>query len=124
MDVKRRSIDLIRHLDQMHPEQKTPEPNHDPAKLFRSVESKLVSADPATRLQGVWIVTDIKQEGSDLADAFQNLDATKVHFAILGDWERDAHILTRRDADRDFLLKAFGLEQSARFTYQRNLRQS
>jgi hypothetical protein len=119
MDVKRRSIDLIRQLDQLTPGQKSPEPDHDPAVLFRSVESKLVSAEPGTRLQGVWIVTDIKQEDSGLADAFQNLDPAKVHFAILGDWEHDAHILVRREEDRAFLLNAFNLRQSARFTFQR-----
>lgn len=119
MDVKRRSIDLIRQLDQLTPGQTSPEPDHDPAVLFRSVAKKLVDADPATRLQGVWVVTDIQQEGSELADAFQNLDPAKVHFAILGDWERDVHILIRREEDRAFLLNAFGLQQSARFTFQR-----
>ena len=119
MDVKRRSIDLIRQLDQLTPGQKSPEPSHNPAVLFRSVEKKLVDADPASRLQGVWVVTDIKQEGSDLSDAFQALDPAKVHFAILGDWERDAHILIRREEDRSFLLNAFGLQQSPRFTFQR-----
>jgi hypothetical protein len=119
MDVKRRSIDLIRQLDQLTEGQVAPEPDHDPAVLFRSVESKLVDSDPASRLQGVWVVTDIRQEGSALADAFKNLNPAKVHFAILGDWERDVHILVRREDDRAFLLDVFSLQQSARFTFQR-----
>jgi hypothetical protein len=119
MDVKRRSIDLMRQLDRLTDGETTREPNHDPAVLFRSVENKLVGAEPASRLQGVWVVTDIQQEGSNLTDAFQNLDPGKVHFAILGDWERDAHILVRREEDRAFLLNAFDLTQSVRFTFQR-----
>lgn len=119
MDVKRRSIDIIRQLDQLTGDRAAPEPGHDPAVLFRSVTSKLVDADPASRLQGVWVVTDIQQEGSELTDAFQNLDPAKVHFAILGDWERDVYILVRREEDRAFLLNVFGLQQSARFTFQR-----
>jgi hypothetical protein len=119
MDVKRRSIDLIKQLDQLTPGQKSPEPDHDPAVLFRSVETKLVGADPTNRLQGVWVVTDIQQEGVELANAFQSLDPAKVHFAVLGDWERDAHILIRREEDRVFLVDCFGLTESARFTFRR-----
>jgi hypothetical protein len=118
LDVKRRSIDLIGQIDQLTEGQAVPEPGHDPAVLFRSVESKFVGANPANRLQGVWVVTDIQQEGSGLTNAFHNLDSAKVHFAILGDWERDVHILVRRGEDRDFLRNVFGLQQSARFTFQ------
>jgi len=119
VDVKYRAVDLIRQLDQLPEGQRVPEPAHDPALLFRSVENKFGMADPDTCLQGVWIVTNIQQEGSELVDAFAGLAAAKVHFAILGDWERDAHILVRREEDRPILFKSFGLEESGRFTFAR-----
>lgn len=118
MDVKRRSIDLIRQLDRLTDGEASKGPDHDPAVLFRSIENKLVRADPTNRLQGVWIATEIKQEGAELAEAFQNLDPDKVHFAILGDWEQDALILARREEDQMFLLNIFGLTQSTRFTFR------
>jgi hypothetical protein len=92
---------------------------NDPAVMFRSIESKLITMDPASRLQGAWVVTDIKQEVAELTEAFQKLDAAKVHFAILGDWSSDAHILVRSEADQIFLMTAFGIQPSTRFTFQR-----
>lgn len=120
IDVKRRSIDLTRQLDKPTDGEVVQEPDHDPAVLFRSVESKLVDADPASRLQGVWVVTDIRQESSQLTDAFQKLGSAKVHFAILGDWERDAHVLVRREEDRTFLRNVLGLREGTRFTFQKS----
>jgi hypothetical protein len=120
MDVKRRFIDFIAQMDN------TPAttgdaaaPTHDPALLFRSVEKKLRPIEPDKVLQGVWIVTDIKQEAAELAAAFENLNSAKVHFAFLGDHQADAHLLTRRPSDRSYLLKLFGSCESTRFTFSR-----
>jgi hypothetical protein len=117
--VKRRTTDFIKQAELMGGEGAAPEPDHDPALLFRSVEQKFALADPAERLQGVWIVTDIKQDEEHLHSAFSALDASRVHFAILGDWKPDVYVLVRRDEDRQYLLDLFHAEPSTRFTFRR-----
>lgn len=94
-------------------------PNHDVQLLFRSVEPKFLAADPDERLQGVWIVTDIKQDETELWAAFDALDPAKVHFAILADAQSDVYILTRRPEDIPHLLSVFGASQSSRFVFDR-----
>ena len=115
LDVKRRTTDFIAQMEDMN-HAETP-PQHDPALLFRSVEEKFAVADPASRLQGVWICTDIRQDDDRLRTAFTALDENRVHFAILGDWKRDAHVLVRREQDRQYLMELFQLQPSARFTF-------
>ena len=100
-------------------ETEVPAPEHDPALLFRSVEQKLIVADPDKVLQGAWIVTDIKQEASELDAAFRSLDAAKVHFAVVGDHRPDIHLLVRREQDRSFLLDLFKATKSERFVFNR-----
>jgi hypothetical protein len=107
LDVKSRSKDFIEQMAQDRGGKVTPEPVHDPALLFRSLDRKFLPASPDERLQGVWITTHIQQNEDALNKAFAALDPTKVHFAILGDWEPDVHILVRRDADREYLLALF-----------------
>ena len=70
-------------------------------------------------LQGAWVVTDIKQGEADLTKAFQEMDAAKVHFAILGDEQGDVCLLTRRQEDRGFLLGIFGVGEGDRFQFKR-----
>lgn len=119
-DVKRRVADFIRQADQFADSSgRAPPPDHDPAILFRSVENKLSPNDPASSLQGVWISTEIKQDATELARAFDALDRAKVHFAILGDWKSDVHVLVRRPEDRQFLLDLFGSTESTRFTFEK-----
>jgi hypothetical protein len=118
LEVKRRTRDFIEQADQIADEMpEAPEPQHDPKILFRSVEHKFVPAYPDERLQGVWIVTDIKQNEGELANAFNTLDPAKVHFAILGDWEPDAYVLSRRAGDRQYLRELFHVQSSSRFTF-------
>jgi hypothetical protein len=119
-DVKRRVADLLKQADQWAgdaPGGASPPPDHDPTILFRSVENKLPSNDPVSNLQGVWVSTEIKQDAATLRAAFENLDKTKVHFAILADWKSDIHILVRRPEDRQFLLDLFRSTESTRFTF-------
>jgi hypothetical protein len=116
LDVKRRLSDFI---SQMATDGKLP-PEHDVGLLFRSVEGKFLAADPQSTLQGVWIVTDIKQDEAELQAAFDALDPTKVHFAILGDAQNDVCLLTRRPQDREFLLRLFGVAEGSRFTFSRS----
>lgn len=117
IDVKRRLADLIQQFGRDPEAAEMPEPDHDPAILFRSIEKKLSSADPDRRLQGAWIFTEIAQPEADLRRAFAQLDATKVHFVILGDWEADALLLVQREADRPYLQHLFGLKPSSRFSF-------
>jgi len=118
LDVKRRTTDFIKQAEGIDAENTAPEPDHDPALLFRSVEQKFLSAEPDSRLQGAWIVTDIKQEEDQLLRAFTALDASKVHFTILGDWKPDVYVLARRDDDRQYLLNLFRVDSSTRFTFR------
>lgn len=119
LDVKRRTADFIAQFEDMVPgDAAVPKPDHDPMLLFRSVEQKFVPADACSRLQGVWIATDIKQDEEALVRCFDQLDADKVHFAIFGDWETDVYVLSRRPEDETYLLGLFHAEKSSRFTFR------
>src|SRR5262249_9217120 len=107
LDVKRRTTDFILQMQQTHSKQISPEPDHDPSLLFRSVEAKFVPTDPTLRLQGAWICTEIQQEEEQLHIAFNRLNARKVHFAALGDWKSDIYLLVRREEDRPYLMDLF-----------------
>jgi hypothetical protein len=120
LDVKRRTVDFIKQTERIGDETVAPEPNHDPALIFRSIEEKFASADPNVQLQGVWVVTDIKQNEKLLSNSFDALDSRKVHFAILGDWKPDAYVLARRGEDECYLRDLFHIENSARFTFTQN----
>ncbi len=117
LDVKSRSKDLIEQMAQEDASEVMPKPEHDPALLFRSLDKKFLPANPDEGLQGVWIATHIQQDADALNKAFAALDPHKVHFAILGDWEPDVHLLVRREGDRKYLLDLFGAKPSSRFTF-------
>lgn len=117
LDVKSRSKDFIEQLENEVTGDTMPEPKHDSALLFRSVAKKFNAADPSAVLQGVWVTTHIAQHEGKLNDAFATLDATKVHFAVFGDWEDDIHVLVRREEDRAFLMRLFNARPSTRFTF-------
>ena len=118
LDVKRRTADFIAQEEEMATDELIQEPIHDPALLFRSVEAKFLPADSSARLQGAWICTDIKQNEEKLSQAFATMSADRVHFAILGDWESDPHVLVRAQEDRPFLLNLFRVTSSNRFTFR------
>ena len=117
LDVKNRSKDFIEQMRREDGGNVMPEPEHDPAFLFRSLDNKFLPANPDEQLQGVWIATHIQQNADALNNAFAALNPAKVHFAILGDWEPDVHLLARRDADREYLLDLFAATPSTRFTF-------
>jgi hypothetical protein len=120
LDVKRRTIDFIKHTERIDTANSVPEPSHDPKLLFRSVEQKFLPADPDLQLQGAWIVTDMMQEENQLVQAFTTLDSSKVHFVVFGDWGSDVFVMSRRDIDRQFLLKLFCIYSSNRFIFQKS----
>jgi hypothetical protein len=117
IDVKRRMTDFIHNISN---QEETINSAHDHSLLFRSVESKFNSASPKGILQGVWIVTNIKQDIEKLLTAFEQLDSTKVHFAVLGDWNNDVFVLSRCEADKDYILGVLGLNESNRFLVGNN----
>jgi hypothetical protein len=88
VDAKRRYADFLAQMEEISAAS-IPEPAHNQALLFRSVQEKFRQANPDSALQGAWVVTDIKQDEAALTKAFQEMDATKVHFAILGDEQGD-----------------------------------
>lgn len=116
-DVKRRARDFLEQFERLDDSQVAPEPAHDPSVLFRNLEQKFISMDPDECLQGAWIVTDIAQKEKRLLDAFLALDAEKVHFAVLVDWQSDAHILVRREDDGFYIRDLFRVTPSSRFTF-------
>lgn len=117
LDVKHRHADFILSMAADDNGNVAKAPNHDPALMFRSIAEKFVEAEPAQQLQGAWICTHIKQQKDLLENAFQSLDAARVHFAVLGDWKADGTVLARRSEDRQYLLDLFHLQQSDRFTF-------
>jgi hypothetical protein len=117
VDVKRRTIDFIKQAERITAEGAVPEPDHNPALLFRSVEKKFITANPDKQLQGAWIFTDIMQDEEQLAQGFEALDQSKVHFAIFGDWKSDVFVLVKRDSDQQYLLDLFNSKPSSRFTF-------
>jgi hypothetical protein len=119
LDVKRRYADFFNQMEDIAASGEGSAPEHDPALLFRSIENKFLQANPDQVLQGAWIMTDIKQEASELARAFDGLDPAKVHFTILGDQQREIRLLTRRPEDRAFLLDLFDCVEDSRFEFKR-----
>jgi len=112
IDVKRRFRDLLEVMDRIEngekdPDGTAPAPTHDVSLMFRSTVSKYSQKDPAQQLQGAWIETALKQEETELQNAFDALDGSKLHFAILGGWEPGIKLLTRRSDDHQFLLELF-----------------
>jgi hypothetical protein len=117
LEVKCRVVDFLHQALQADVDGYMPAPAHDHVAMFRSIEGKFTAADPDVQLQGCWINSFIAQNSVEIRAAFDGLDAEKVHFAILGDWERDAKILSRRPVDHNHLLQTFGLIDSNRFVF-------
>lgn len=126
IDVKRRFRDLLEAMERLDdgdrgPNGMGPDPTHDVSLLFRSIENKFIQEDPDQQLQGIWVATDLQQEESELDTAFKDLDPSKVHFAILGDWDPGIKLLARREEDRLFLFGLFQEASSDRFSFSRCL---
>ncbi len=120
LEVKNRIRDLIEYLAQLARGEPISAPAHDASLLFRSAVEKLLPSDPAVRLQGVWIITELKQEESELEDTFAN-NASLLHFAILNNWEPDGYLLTCDGVDRRQLLDLFRLQESRNsFVFRRD----
>jgi len=120
LDVKNRITDPLDHLRQVMPAMQAGrnpgKPNApDPSALFRNTVEKFRPESRLAQLQGVWIHTEIKQDRNRLTAYFRGLDASRLHFAVLADWDDDATILVRDESDAPYLEKVFGVMGSSRF---------
>ena len=112
LDVKRRIADILATMGKVAAGERgpggvAPQPDHDVSVLFRSIERKYAPMDPDIQLQGGWICSALKQESGELRAAFDELDGHRVHFAILGGWQRGVDVLARRRVDVATLLSVF-----------------
>ena len=87
IDVKCRIKELINKL--------TKAGKPDPEGLFRSLPEKFKKQSPTKYLQGGWIHSPVKFCMSDIHSAFDNTDASKLHFVILAFWDKQAYVLKR-----------------------------
>lgn len=125
LDVKYRMRDLIEGLDRIMLGHRGidgggPDPMHNTSLLFKDTEEKFVAKDPSQMLQGVWIISQLQQDQSELHSIFNSLNPQKLHFAILTNWSKDAYVLTRDKIKLELLLTLFGIKQSDRFVFNRN----
>jgi hypothetical protein len=123
-DVKCRMKDLIEGLGRIAlghrgPGGTGPEPVHDVSILFKDTENKFITKNPNEILQGIWIISQLQQERSELHAAFDSLDPMKLHFAILANWNQDAYILIRDGINRELIETLFGIKYSDRFVFDR-----
>jgi hypothetical protein len=56
---------------------------------------------------------------SELQSALERLDSSRVHFAVLGDWKDDAHILAVDESVGKRVSEFFELRGSERFVFTR-----
>lgn len=116
LEVKLRERDVIEFFSQLNSgTNETQTVATLPEILFRDTERKFFASDPTQCLQGVWIQTSIAADEAQLLAYFAQLDPAKVHFAIFPMGPSAAFVLSRRDADREFVLSFFGFEFSRYF---------
>lgn len=124
LEVKNRNRDLLENLARLQagergPDGTAPDPTHDPALLFRSVESKFVPRSSSEIMQVGWITTRLKQEEEELLAAFEKLDASRVHAVILGDFSDDVYLLSHEPGIRERILGLLQVRESRRFVFRR-----
>jgi hypothetical protein len=125
LDVKHRIRDLIEGLGRICAGERdadgtAPAPTHDTAILFKSTAAKFKPRDSSKYLQGVWIVTQLMQERSELNDAFGGIDSYRLHFAIINNWGQEAYILARESTHVRELESLFHLRLSERLVFSRS----
>jgi hypothetical protein len=124
LEVKNRNRDLMESFARLQagdrgPDDTTPDPTHDPALLFRSVESKFVPRSSSEIMQVGWITTRLKQEEEELLAAFEKLNASRVHAIVLGDFADDVYVLSHEPGIRERILELLQVRESRRFVFRR-----
>lgn len=124
LEVKRREADFISSVERIASGERAeggrvPAPEHDTDLLFRSVEAKFRPRPSDTTPQGAWIGTALMQEAAELEESFLRLDPTKVHFAVLGTWDGDVHLLSREGVPREKILQLLRVREVDRLIFNR-----
>lgn len=124
LDVKCRMKDLIEGLGRIAlghrgPGGTGPEPVHDVSILFKDTEAKFNARNKNEVLQGIWVISQLKQERSELHKAFGSLDPMRLHFAVLANWGQEAYILVRDGVRRESIEVLFGIKHSDFFVFDR-----
>ena len=125
IDVKNRTRDLVESLARLQAGEReadgaAPAPRHDVGLLFVGLEAKFRPRSPSEVVHAAWIGTDLKQEETELAAAFERLDRDKIHVALLGDWNDDVYILAHDVSARQHAVDVLGVRESKRFVFRRN----
>jgi hypothetical protein len=124
IDVKNRTKDLLESLVRFqagvrNPDGSMPDPTHDTMSLFRSLETKFRSRPATEFTQVAWIRTRLMQEEHELTAAFWELDASRVHAVLLGDFADDVYVLARDARVKQLVLTVLQSRESRRFVFQR-----
>lgn len=118
LDVKARLVDLVAHFAAIGPQLRADAKEianaapTDATPLFRSLEEKFPSRPPELFLQGAWINVNIKHPEKVLVNAFNALDGSKVHFALIVSSGRNAYVLKRDGVRVDHLRAVLRFEES------------
>ncbi len=123
-DVKCRMKDLIEGLANIvmghrGSDGHGPAPVHNVSILFKDTEGKFITNNPNEILQGVWIISQLQQERSELHVAFDSTDPMKLHFVVLANWGQDAYVLIRNGIAMKSVTKLFNVIHSDRFVFDR-----
>lgn len=124
LDVKNRLRDLVDSMARIQggerdPDGSAPAPMHDPRPLLSDIMTKFRPRDPAELIQGGWIRTEIRQEEDELQSAFAELDPSRVHVIVFGDWDDDVYVLAIDDTVRSRTLDLLNARESRRFVFRR-----
>lgn len=125
IEVKSRIRDLIESFESLHFAQSLgisdiPAPHHDPALMMRSTIEKFPIRSSETALHCVWIAAHLKQETNETRNAFEQLEAGKLHVVIFGGWNREASILAKRPEDIEAVSKRLNIIPSDQFLFLRS----
>ena len=124
LEVKNRLRDLVDSMGRIEagdtdPDGTAPAPTHDPNPLLSDIVTKFSPRDPSELIQAGWIHTEIRQEEDELRSAFENLDHSRVHVLLFGDWDEDVYLLTSDAEVRSRTLALLNARQSRRFVFRR-----
>jgi len=114
LEVKYRCKDIIHFLTEFTRNEPLGKAEEDisppePEWLFRSVVEKFKPVPFETQAQGVWIYAGVAQVESKLRKYFEELDPTRLHFAVLSGGDERAYILARTTEIEAFVAMFFRL---------------
>jgi hypothetical protein len=125
IEVKSRIRDLIESIESLQFAQSLgvsdiPAPHHDPALMMRSTIEKFPVRSPDVALHCVWIAAHLKQESNETRNAFEQLEAGKLHVVIFGGWNKEASIIAKRPEDIETVTNRLNITPSDQFLFLRS----